>query len=81
MHPASGLRYATVAGIVVTGPRGAVRIPVVLADMQVEKWPAGEAEPAQRAGGVERHGHLVFLSWPGDTGRLKFNCIACVNRV
>jgi hypothetical protein len=75
------LRYATVARIVVTGLRGAVRNPVVLADVQVEKRPAGEAEPAQRAGGVERHGHLVLLSMPDDNGWLKFNCIACVNRV
>ena len=57
MPPASRPKHATVAAIVVTGPRGAVRVAVVLADMQVEKRLAGEAVPAQRAGGVERHGH------------------------
>ena len=73
---AAGAPAATLAG-----PRGAAPIPVVLADVQVEKRPAGEAKPAQRAGGVERHGYLVLLSVTGDNDRLKLNCIAGVNRV
>jgi hypothetical protein len=49
------------AGIVVIWFRVAALVEVILANVQLKKRPVCIAKPAQRAGRVQRAGHLVLL--------------------
>jgi hypothetical protein len=59
-----------VAEVVVIRFRVAASMAVIVAKVQLEERPKGEAEPAQRAGRVQCGWHLVLLCMPIKARRI-----------